>query len=71
VKTTSGPLETQRSDFQGFNAVKIAHQIDVLMNGSLAMRIRVTDVEPAGAVPAATFALPGHEWERQFTSEVR
>jgi hypothetical protein len=71
VKTASGPLETQRSDFQGFNAVKIARQIDVLMNGSLAMRIRVTDVEPAGAVPAATFALPGHEWERQFTSEVR
>jgi hypothetical protein len=70
VKAFYGGIESQRSDFQDFNGVKIAHQIDVLTDGMLAMRIRVTALQ-SGVTAPGTFVLKGHEWERQFTDEVR
>lgn len=71
IKTYFNGFETQRSDFEEFNGVKIARQINVLKEGHLAMRITVGTVTPAPTVSADTFKLKGHEWERMFTDEVR
>ena len=71
VKTYFNGIETQRSEFEEFAGAKVARRIAVLKDGKLAMEIRVTDVSPAGTVPAKTFELKGHEWTRAFTAEVR
>ena len=71
VKTYFDGIETERSEFEDFAGVKIAHRIDVLKEGNLGMRIRVTEVSPAGTIPAKTFEVKGHEWTRAFTAEVR
>jgi hypothetical protein len=71
VKTFFNGVETQRLEFEDFAAVKTAHRIDVLKDGKLALRIRVTDVSPARTLPAKTFVVKGHEWTRAFTAEVR
>ncbi len=71
VKTYLGGLETRRSEFEDFSGVKTARRIDVLRDEKLAMRIRVTEISPAGTMPAKTFEVPGHEWTRAFTAEVR
>ena len=71
LKTYFMGMETQRSNFEDFGGVEISHQIKVLHNGALGMSIRVTEVSRAGTVPANTFKLPGHEWTRAFTDEVR
>jgi hypothetical protein len=63
-------IETQRSAFEDFGGVKIAHRIDVLKDGHLAMRIRVSDVAAPASDMSNTFALKGHAW-RAFTSEMR
>ncbi len=71
LKTYLGGIETQRSQFEGFNGVMLARRIDVLKDGKLGMQIRVTDVSPAGTVSPKTFDVPGHKWIRAFTAEVR
>jgi hypothetical protein len=71
VKTYFQGLETRRAGFEDYNGIQIAHEISVLHNGALGMLIRVTQVSPAGTVPENTFDLPGHEWTRAFTEEVR
>jgi hypothetical protein len=71
VKTHFNGIETQRSEFEDFAGTKVAHRIDVLKDEVLAMRIRVTEVTPAGPMPEATFEVPKHEWTRAFTDEVR
>jgi len=71
VKTYFNGIETQRSEFEDFAGVKIAHRIDVLKDGNLGMRIRVTEVSLAGTMPSKTFEVKGHEWTRAFTAEVR
>jgi hypothetical protein len=71
IKTHFNGIETQRSEFEDFAGVKIARQISVLKDGQLAMRIRITEVAPAGTIPAKTLEVPGHEWARAFTDEVR
>lgn len=70
-KSYFGGLETLRSEFEEFAGVKIAKKMDVFRNEKPLMHIRVTEVLPAGKVPATTFEVPGHEWTRMFTSEVR
>jgi hypothetical protein len=42
-----------------------------MRNGGLAMVINVTQVSAASDLPADMFDLPGHEWKRAFTDEVR
>jgi hypothetical protein len=64
-------LETQRSEFDDFAGVRVAHRIDVLKDGNLGVRIRVTDVSPTGAMPPKTFEVKGREWTRAFTAEAR
>ncbi len=71
VKTHFKGIETRRSEVQDFAGAKIARRVDVLKDGALAMRINVTQVSPAGATPAKTFEIHGHEWTRAFTDEVR
>jgi len=71
VKTYFDGIETRRSEFEDFAGVKPARRIDVLKDGKLAVRIRVTDVTPAGTIPAKTFEVKSHEWMRAFTAEVR
>ncbi len=66
-----GGIETQRSDFQDFNGVKVAHQIDVLRDGMLGLRIRVIEVRSGVTAPEGMSVPKGHEWDRQFTDEVR
>ncbi|MGA9471985.1 MAG: hypothetical protein WBV36_05950 [Terriglobales bacterium] len=64
-------IESQRSEFEDFNGIKIAHRIDLLKDGKLGMRIRVTEIAPAASVPPKTFEVPKHEWTRAFTDEAR
>ncbi len=71
VKTYADGIETQRLEFEDFAGTRIARRIDVLKDGHLAMRIRVTEVSPAGTIPAKTFEVKGHEWTRAFTAEGR
>ncbi|HYL09738.1 MAG TPA: hypothetical protein VEU31_03290, partial [Candidatus Acidoferrales bacterium] len=71
LKTHFMGIETRRSEFEDFGGAEIAHQMKLLRNGGLAMLIHVTQVSPAGNVPANTFELRGHEWSRAFTDEVR
>jgi len=71
VKTYYLGMETRWSQFEKFGDVEIARQINVLRNGGVAMLIHVTEIESLGDVPAGTFELPGHEWTRAFTDEVR
>jgi hypothetical protein len=71
VKTHFNGIETQRSEFEDFAGAKVARRIDVLKDEVLGTQIRVTEVTPAGPIPAATFEVPKHEWTRAFTDEVR
>ena len=71
MKASFGPIETQHSEPEDFGGVKIARRIDVLRDGQLVMRIHVTEVGAAGTVPAATFQVPGHDWERALSDEAR
>jgi hypothetical protein len=71
VKTYFSGIETQRSQFEEFDGGEIAHQIKVMRNGAVEILISVTQVSPAGTIPADAFDLPGHDWNRAFTDEVR
>lgn len=71
VKTYGHGLETRRGNFVDFNGVGVARRVEILSGGKLGMQIDVKDIGPAGAISPAFFVLKGHEWVRQFTSEVR
>ncbi len=71
VKTYFMGIETLRSEFGDFGEAQIAHQIMIVRKGMPELVLRVTQVSPLGAVPERTFELPGHEWNRAFTDEVR
>jgi hypothetical protein len=71
LRTFFSGLETQRSEFEDFTGVKVAHVMDVRKDGKLALRIHVTGITAADDLPAKTFEVKGHEWKRAFTSEVR
>ena len=71
LKTFLGGAETERSDFEDFNGLKVARQIHLRKDGRLAMRIQVTEVAPAPSPSAKDFELKGHEWQRAFTAEER
>lgn len=71
VKTYGNGLETRRENFADFNGVKVARQVEILIEGKVGMRIDVTALGPAGKVDGSMFAIKGHDWERQYTFEVR
>ena len=71
VKTFFKGIETRRLEFQDFGGAQIPHKITVLRNSQMGMLIRVADISAAGTLPANSFDLPGHKWNRAFTDEVR
>ena len=71
VKTYFQGIETQRLQFVDFGGAQVAHKIRVLHDGKLGLLITVSDVSTAETIPENTFELPGHEWKRIFTDEVR
>lgn len=71
VKTFFDGLETRRLDFSEFDGAQVAHQIRILKGEKLAALIKVTEIGPAGDIPEQAFDVPGHEWKREFTGEVR
>ena len=71
MKTYFSGIESQRSNFEDFDGIKIARKIGVLKDGKLALLITVKDVTAAGQISDKEFQLHGHTWERAFTSEVR
>jgi hypothetical protein len=71
VKTYFQGIETQRLQFVDFDGVQVAHKIRVLQGDKLQTLITVTDLSIGGTIPENTFELPGHEWKRAFTDEVR
>jgi hypothetical protein len=64
-------LDLRRSDFQPFGSVNIARRVDVYRADKLGMRINITDISAVAGSPKIQFKLKGHEWQRQFTDEVR
>jgi Gram-negative bacterial TonB protein C-terminal len=70
VKTYVSAVETRRTEFTNFDGKTVARRVDVLSNGKLAMRVRVTELISAGAVDTKQFVIPKHD-TRQFTGEVR
>ena len=71
VKTYFWGMATERSQFEDFNGMQIAHEIKVLRSGGVAMLIHVTDVSRAENISSNTFKVAKHEWTRAFTDEVR
>jgi hypothetical protein len=71
VKTYFRGIESQRLEFQTFGPVVIAHRVDLLKDGAVGMRIRVTEISPAEQISPKAFDVRGHEWTRAFTDEVR
>lgn len=71
LKTYLHGIETRWSNFQDYDGLKVARQIDVLKDENLAMRIRVVEVAPADGVAAGSFVMKSHEWKRAFTAEER
>lgn len=64
-------LEVRRSDFQDFNSIKLAREVDVLKDGQLGLKIHVADVTSTVTDISHNFKLKGHEWQRMFTDEAR
>jgi hypothetical protein len=71
VKTSLNALQTQPGQFEEFNGVRVARKIDVLLGAKVGMKIKVTQLGPANGVDKRIFTMKGHDWDRQFTSEVR
>ena len=59
------------SQFEPFGSIQVARQIRIFRNGVLVLTIQVSDLAAQSNFPEATFELPGHEWQRAFTDEVR
>lgn len=70
-KTYFMGLESRRYDFRSFNGAEIPQVTRVIQDDNQVMWIHVTQVAAASNIPESIFKLPGHEWTRAFTSEVR
>ena len=71
VKTVLNSLQTRRTNFEDYNGVQVARQVEVLLGGKVGMRIEVTALGPAGHVDPHIFTIKRHEWMWQPGSEVR
>ena len=71
VKTYFTDIETQRAQFEDFLGAQVAHQINLLHRGELAMAIQVTQISPGTLDSTANFELRGHDHVRAFTDEIR
>jgi hypothetical protein len=71
VKTYVRGLETRLMAFSDFDGGRVTRRVDILTDGKPVMRVQVTELQPAGAVDTTMFLLPGHEWVRAVTDEMR
>lgn len=71
VKAYFEGTEVRMDDFKEFDGVQLARRIRLLRKGDIPMVIHINGVSDAGTVQENIFELPGHEWKRSFTSEVR
>jgi len=71
LRANFAALESQRSDFVTYQNTQVARRIILTKDGKTAMIIEVKEINPAGDFPDRTFEIPGHEWRRAFTAEVR
>jgi len=71
IQTYLRGFEILPSNFESFDGVQVARQIDLVKEGKLAMRINVKDVVPATPDTLKEFKLKGHEWQLAFTAEER
>jgi hypothetical protein len=70
VRSYLNGLDIKREQFEDFNGVHVARQLQVILTGKVGMRIDVSALQPAGAVDSKMFTLKGNGW-RHYTSEVR
>lgn len=71
IKCSVSGLEILQKNIQPYGGVQVAQSIDVKKGDQKAAVITVTDIGPADPGAAKTFKVKGHEWQRQFTAEVR
>ena len=71
LKTYFKGFETQRTQFEDFGGALVAHRINVLSRGGVAMAIQVMQVSPGQLDSKNNFEMRGHEQVRAFTDEVR
>jgi len=71
VKFYANGLETRRLDFAGFNGLQVARRVEVLLKGTVAIKIDVIDIASAGTIDPHFFTIKGHDWDRAFSAEVR
>jgi hypothetical protein len=71
LKTYFKGFETQRTQFEDFGGALVAHRINVLSKGGVAMAIQVMQVSPGQLDSKNNFEMRGHERVRAFTDEVR
>ncbi|HTW78514.1 MAG TPA: hypothetical protein VME23_03105 [Terracidiphilus sp.] len=71
IKCSVSGLEILEKNIQPYGGVQVARSIDVKKGDQNAAVITVTGVGPADPSLAKTFKVKGHEWQRQFTAEVR
>lgn len=71
LKSVASGLEIRRSSVTLTNGVPVAYQLDALKSGKVALHFTVKEVTPADPATLKSFTLKGHEWQRQFTAEVR
>jgi hypothetical protein len=71
VKTYSNSMQTKRSEFEDFHGISVARRVEVLRSGKVGMRIDVTELGPAGTIDPQIFTIKGHDWKRDYATEVR
>jgi hypothetical protein len=71
VRSYLNGLEIKRENFEDFNGVHVARQLQVNLTGKTGMKIKIKDVQPLGAVDAKIFTVKGNDWRRGYTTEVR
>ena len=71
VRTYVNSMQTRRLNFEDFNGTSVARRVEVLVAGKVGMRIDVTELGPAGTVDPHLFTIKGHDWRRDYATEVR
>jgi TonB family protein len=71
LRTYFEGIDAQRSQFEVFSGAQVAHHIKVLYQDKLATSIQVTDILSADEPLPSIFELPGHEYVRKASTEVR
>jgi hypothetical protein len=72
VKTYSSGMAARFSNFEDYQNVHVARQIDVFHDSTAVMHIRVTGVIPANdLLPKNAFEFKGREVSKQYDSEAR